>query len=470
MYKTFDITNEEKDNILKMYGIKQEDNRTPLEKLRECRLTVDYKSVFFEGKYYNINTGYEIVLTEDFDTSWSNILHTGADLLSAGLDFVIPGSGAVVDALNGISYIIEGYYTKDENEKNNLYIYAAISFASILMPGPLQFAMTSLRNFIKTGKGFVSKTVIEGLKTILSNLNPMLSKVPTTVNNSLQSPLAKNILGKWGKYIGGFISDFSVKIKQILTSLLGKVSQKSASKQLTKEGSTRLMTFFNRFPKISNPVAFLKKLGYVKGKTYGYMVNNTKCSFTIVDVVGDKISGVIKYENGVTKKINTDVQNFSQNAIKSPWIRRAQFMGVNIVQWTLASFVNEDGTINEEEFNNIEDLDPDLVSDETLSYSGLPQYEGDKGRYTVNDTVKYYQMALKLLGFNLGTYGENRDGVDGKFGPNTKNAIMLFQKNNQISNPNGSITKETNDKLIEKLSGKPNSEPIIDFLKQINFE
>ena len=38
--------------------------------------------------------------------------------------------------------------------------------------------------------------------------------------------------------------------------------------------------------------------------------------------------------------------------------------------------------------------------------------------------VTVLQTALKALGVNLGTFGPNRDGIDGKFGRVTENAVL----------------------------------------------
>jgi len=46
------------------------------------------------------------------------------------------------------------------------------------------------------------------------------------------------------------------------------------------------------------------------------------------------------------------------------------------------------------------------------------------------DLVKHLQNALVSLGYDLGPYGPNRDGVDGDFGNATRNGVVSFQQNN----------------------------------------
>lgn len=49
--------------------------------------------------------------------------------------------------------------------------------------------------------------------------------------------------------------------------------------------------------------------------------------------------------------------------------------------------------------------------------------KGDK-----NQQVGAWQRALKLLGYDLGTYGTNKDGIDNEFGSKTETATKEFQK------------------------------------------
>ena len=119
----------------------------PLEKLKECKFTPDGKYVVYRGKAYKTANGEEVPINE----SWtlSDILHTGADVLSVGLDFVIPGSGAVVDTLNALSYIIEAQFKSNE-EKDSLYLMAAITFAFVIFKQlSKQFVVTWCRFYTK---------------------------------------------------------------------------------------------------------------------------------------------------------------------------------------------------------------------------------------------------------------------------------------------------------------------------------
>jgi hypothetical protein len=237
------IINESQFHLLEMFANTSQCEQVidrvlrPLEKLKKCKFTPDGKYVVYEGKAYNTSNGEEVPINE----SWtlSDILHTGADVLSMGLDFVIPGSGAIVDTLNALSYIIEAQFKSNE-EKDSLYLMAAITFAFVILPGPLQAMATPLKRAIKTGVGMTSPVVVKALKIIGGSLDTLLLGIPTRVNAALKSPLAKNILGSYRGKISGFITAFTTRTKSILGKLTGKAGKEGAEKA-GKEGAEKVV-------------------------------------------------------------------------------------------------------------------------------------------------------------------------------------------------------------------------------------
>lgn len=224
----------------------------PLKKLKECKFTSDGKYVIYEGKAYNATNGNEVPINEEW--TLSDILHTGADVVSMGLDFVIPGSGAVVDILNALSYVIEAQF-KSDKEKDSLYLMAAITFAFVILPGPLQAMAVPLKRAIKTGAGMASKTVVNALKIIGSSLDTLLLGIPTKINVALKSPLAKNILGSYQGKISGFISAFTTRIKSLLGKLTGKTGKEGAEKAVKEIGGEAFQKTFT-IPKNCESVNF----------------------------------------------------------------------------------------------------------------------------------------------------------------------------------------------------------------------
>lgn len=70
-----------------------------------------------------------------------------------------------------------------------------------------------------------------------------------------------------------------------------------------------------------------------------------------------------------------------------------------------------------------DDNDDDNEIIPTLDYSANPTIrKGAKNNY-----VTILQQGLKKLGYDLGTYGDNKDGIDGDYGSKTVNAVRKFQ-------------------------------------------
>lgn len=188
----FTVTESERNEILKMYGLVLKEE-TPYQKLIKCKYTSDGKYIIYEGKAYSCETGNELPINEAW--TLSDILHAGGDLLSAGLDFVIPGTGAVVDTLNALSYIIEAQF-KPEEERSALYIMAGITAAFVVVPNALQTIAIPLKRAIKTGKKITSPVMIQGIKVVAQMMDKILLGFPSAVAKALKSPLATKILGK----------------------------------------------------------------------------------------------------------------------------------------------------------------------------------------------------------------------------------------------------------------------------------
>ena len=70
-----------------------------------------------------------------------------------------------------------------------------------------------------------------------------------------------------------------------------------------------------------------------------------------------------------------------------------------------------------------DDNDDDNEIIPTLDYSANPTIrKGAKNNY-----VTILQQGLKKLGYDLGTYGDNKDGIDGDYGSKTVNVVRKFQ-------------------------------------------
>jgi len=239
------------ENHLKhLIDLLKEDIR-PLKKLMECKITKDFKYILFDGKFYSTKTGNEVSLNEGWLT---NTLRTGADMLSMGLDFVFPGTGAIVDALNALSMLIEAQF-KSGVEKDSLYIMAIIQFGFILLPGPLQAMAPMLRNAVKTGKGLNSTPVKKGLGVIGGGLNTIFGGLNSIIQRATKSKLAKRLLGKWGPKINEFVSNFKNRIKTIFDSFKTKTPKPLTPPKASTETAPRISSNQNKLPSNSDDYA-----------------------------------------------------------------------------------------------------------------------------------------------------------------------------------------------------------------------
>lgn len=55
------------------------------------------------------------------------------------------------------------------------------------------------------------------------------------------------------------------------------------------------------------------------------------------------------------------------------------------------------------------------------------------------DTVEAVQIMLKGRGYDLGTFGPNKDGIDGHFGNATENAVMCLQEDLDLNDGDGIV-------------------------------
>ena len=457
-------------HLLEMFAITNQREQVidrvlrPLEKLKKCKFTPDGKYVVYEGKAYNTINGEEVPINE----SWtlSDILHTGADILSMGMDFVFPGSGAIVDTLNALSYIIEAQFKSNE-EKDSLYLMAAITFAFVILPGPLQALAIPLKRALKTGKGMKSPIVVKALKIIGGSLDTLLLGIPTRINAALKSPLAKNILGSYRGKISGFITAFTTRTKSILGKLTGKAGKEGVGKvggasvdnvikllpvstgAVSKELLPAIVSKASSLSKVSNITVgkyggdILSKLGMNPGKQFSF----GKKKFRIKETVGEYIDYVeIVDGKEVAKKMG--VWDFLNKHIVEP-TSKLNTLAVPLISRITLRLLNN-GTLNIEELRNIPTVDGGQTQKDLTQLSALvAEYEGDSGKYTVNNKAKIVQQSLMKLGYPLPRFKD-----DGKFGPETLGALKKFQEDNKLTSSIGKMDRLTSKKLAELLKSK----------------
>jgi hypothetical protein len=112
-------------------------------------------------------------------------------------------------------------------------------------------------------------------------------------------------------------------------------------------------------------------------------------------------------------------------------------------------------------YDNIEKLDLDVKPITTkintpillpLPPVKLPEFKDTElrliGRYSRGEDVKLVQQILIDLGYDLGQYGTNKDGVDGIFGKKTQEAVKKYQSDNNLKMIDGIVGPETYGSLL----------------------
>jgi len=456
--KSIIITEEQLSYIVKNSFLLVMNEDRPMNKLKECKISKNGKYIIYRENIYDSKTGDLVPLQEGW--SLSDILHGAADVASLAADFIIPGSGAIIDVLNGLSYIIEAQFVSAD-KKDSLYLMAAITFAFVVLPGPLQAVATPLKRAVKTGAGFAGKAVVKGLKVIGSVLDSLLLKIPSYIKKALKSSLAKGILGKARGKISSFFQAFTTRIRKILAPLKNAGSKEGAEqlgKKVVQKGAKNVLTdislqtakkFFSRIPKLSQGTKILRKAGFAPGFAYRY--TSKKGAATTAKIMKVTDNGVLlKFKGG--NEMMVPVETFIKNAVGAPWMRRGFGATVPFFIKRVTDMLTSDGSdVDYKKIDQLKDLDPSQTSKESLDYlkEEVSSYEGDEGNYTVSTNVTAFQQALELLGYKL-----EKAGADGKFGPETKTQLEKFQKDNNLSSSLGKMDRYTARRLAEKLKSK----------------
>ncbi len=425
----------------------------PIAKILSSQFTVDRKNIIVEGVAYSCETGEVAAINEDW--SLSDILHTGADVLSAGLDIAFPGTGAIVDILNAVSYIIEAQFA-EEDKKDSLYVMSAITFAFVIIPGPIQAISIPLKRFIKSGAKTMTPLIRKALGMVASFMPRILKELPKKISAALKTPLGKTLLGKFAGKINSAVKAFASGVLRVFNKIMGRpdiikqVTKTSAKEAMSTGLVASLKKFITRAPKALPPAAsgkLLKKLGFVPNKLYRYI--NAKGKATTAKIVGSSIDGsgvLVKFGKGATMTLPVD--QFVKNTIGAPWGRRGYTVAAPLFIKRFASLLNDAGDIDLNKLETIDEIDPSLTSSESLAFlqEEVADYEGDTQNYNVDQPVIDAQTALSKLGYTL--------AIDGKFGPETLGALKQFQQANGLNASLGKLDNLTLNKLKELSQNK----------------
>ena len=429
-----------------------EQEGTPLQRLRDCKITSDGRFIIFEGKAYSTSNGEEVPINE----SWtlSDILHTGADVLSMGMDFIVPGSGAIVDILNGLSYILEAQLKPDQKEKDSLYLMGAISLAFVLLPGPLQAISVPLKRALKTGKDLNKPVVKSGLKIVGENISIIFNGMYKKINEALKSSLAAKILGKWKGKISGALAKFKARLTPILEPLVlfkgsadkaGSVVVSTAGAgavaAVAKESGPLLLGMGSRevsqelLPQVTQRAVSLSRMKNVKLGNYsselmsklslkpGTKLTTTKgTQVTVGNIIDIDYVEIIEDVAGKVSKKKVPIWRWMCKNILQP-SAKLNTTGIPLIIKSILRVFNADGTINEEELKKLDQITPEQLAKDMeilAPYQGTPEegefiydVEGDtKYLYSYNDGRWYAMNKESRKIFNISKSEKFKETVD----------------------------------------------------------
>lgn len=166
----------------------------------------------------------------------SDILHTIGDVVSAASDCVWPGSGAVVDIIQAITYFLESSNTEDYVESASAAIAGIVSLASLALIGPMQVLATEAKGLLKVVKEGVSKgaskiqisaaktastKLIKFLNGIVSSASTIATKIVSLVKEAAETKLGSWIIQKFGT-TDGFVNWINKFFKETVIGTLNK--------------------------------------------------------------------------------------------------------------------------------------------------------------------------------------------------------------------------------------------------------
>ena len=168
----------------------------------------------------------------------SDTLHFITDLVAIGSDLVAPGSGAVVDIVNSISYFIESQYLEEDVEKSIAIVAGLVTLGSVALVGPLEeLAIEAKVMLAKIREGVVktatpaaisiARSAAKKLVPLLTNIVKISASIGDTIVN-LVVKAADSRVGKWAsskfggmdKFVAWIKDFFKVKVPKFLAYMI----------------------------------------------------------------------------------------------------------------------------------------------------------------------------------------------------------------------------------------------------------
>ena len=168
----------------------------------------------------------------------SDTLHFITDLVAIGSDLVAPGSGAVVDIVNAISYFIESQYLEEDVEKSIAIVAGLVTLGSIALMGPLEALSVEAKVLLaKIREGVVksatpaaisiARSAAKKLIPLLTNITKISASIGDTIvnlvvkaDNSKVGKWASSKFGGMDKFVAWIKDFFKVKVPKLLAYMI----------------------------------------------------------------------------------------------------------------------------------------------------------------------------------------------------------------------------------------------------------
>lgn len=171
------------------------------------------------------------IINEGLVSDW---LHSAADFVSVAADILAPGSGAVIDIIQSISYFLEALAETDTSAAASAILSGLVTLGSLALPGPMQLLATKMKGYISSVRDGIIKgasptaiaaarkasvQVVDFLKKAIADVSTIGSKISTLITTAAESKLGNWIISKFGstaKFTAWIKDKFNVKIPSIL--------------------------------------------------------------------------------------------------------------------------------------------------------------------------------------------------------------------------------------------------------------
>lgn len=168
----------------------------------------------------------------------SDTLHFITDLVAIGSDLVAPGSGAVVDIVNAISYFIESQYLEEDVEKSIAIVAGLVTLGSVALMGPLEALSVEAKVLLaKIREGVVksatpaaisiARSAAKKLIPLLTNITKISASIGDTIvnlvvkaDNSKVGKWASSKFGGMDKFVAWIKDFFKVKVPKLLAYMI----------------------------------------------------------------------------------------------------------------------------------------------------------------------------------------------------------------------------------------------------------